>query len=103
MAGLREQSYEELYTRLVSPQQKQRTGDKQGRVVFVKFCEQNRRELMASCLRMCSSIRSGQASIEQVSDDMTRYQLPNGDRGAFGFMIIEIDRTPDGLRLACVR
>jgi hypothetical protein len=83
MVGLRSENYDDLYERLVSPQQKQRMGEQNGRAEFVKFCETNRRELMASALRLCSSIRAGQSPPMQVSADMTRYRLPDTDRGAF--------------------
>ncbi len=103
MVGLRSENYDDLYERLVSPQQKQRMGERNGRAEFVKFCETNRRELMASALRLCSSIRAGQSPPMQVSADMTRYRLPDTDRGAFGFMTVEVERTPEGLRLAGMR
>ena len=103
MSGLRSENYDDLYERLVSPQQKQRMGEKKGRGEFVKFCQDNRRELMASSLRLCASIRGGQAGIVQVSQEMTRYTLPDADRGQYGFTVLEVERTPEGLRLAGVR
>ena len=103
MGGLREQNYALMYGALVSPQQRERMGGEAGRAEFVKFCETNRRELMASGLRLVSSIRSGTAVVTQVSGDMTRYQLPDAERRNFGFTMLEVERTPDGLRLAGVR
>jgi hypothetical protein len=103
MGGLREQNYALMYGSLVSPQQRERMGGESGRAEFVKFCETNRRELMASSLRLVSSIRSGAAVVTQVSADMTRYQLPEAERENFGFTMLEVERTPDGLRLAGVR
>lgn len=104
MQGLREQDYAAIYDHLVSPQQQARMGGERGRAEFVKFCETNRRELMASSIRLVSSIRGNSAIITTVSGDMTRYQLPEADRGQFGFTILEVERAPDGnLRLAGVR
>jgi len=103
MGGLREQNYALMYGALVSPQQRERMGGEAGRAEFVKFCETNRRELMASGLRLVSSIRSGTAVVTQVSGDMTRYQLPEAERRNFGFTMLEVERTPEGLRLAGVR
>ena len=103
MGGLRERNYAVMYGALVSPQQRERMGGETGRTKFVEFCETNRRELMASSLRLVSSIRSGTAVVTQVSGDMTRYQLPEADRRNFGFTMLEVERTPDGLRLAGVR
>jgi hypothetical protein len=48
-------------------------------------------------------VRTGQAVVSQVGGDMTRYQLPASDREAFGFTIVEVERTPEGLRLAGIR
>lgn len=104
MQGLRDQDYAGLWERLVSPQQRERMGGETGRAKFVEFCETNRRELMASALRLVSAIRSGTAVVTQVSGDMTRYQLPEADRGQFGFTILEVERTADGsLRLSGIR
>lgn len=104
MQGLREQDYAALYDHLVSPQQRDRMGGERGRAEFVTFCEANRRELMASAIRLVSAIRGNSAVITTVSGDMTRYQLPEADRGQFGFSIVEVERAADGnLRLAGVR
>ncbi|MFM1830727.1 MAG: hypothetical protein RLZZ558_1067 [Planctomycetota bacterium] len=103
MAGLRSETYDDLWMRLVSPQQKTRMGEERGQETFTAFCRDNRRELMASCLKLCSSVRTGQAVVSQVGGDMTRYQLPASDREAFGFTIVEVERTPEGLRLAGIR
>jgi hypothetical protein len=103
MAGLRSETYDDLWVRLVSPQQKVRMGEDRGQETFVAFCRDNRRELMASCLKLCSSVRTGQATVMQVGGDMTRYQLPAADREAFGYTILEVERTPEGLRLAGIR
>ena len=103
MAGLRSETYDDLWVRLVSPQQKRRMGEKDGQAVFVKFCQDNRRELMASCLKLCTCVRTGQAAVTPLGEEMTRYQLPASDRSTFGFTIIEVERTPEGLRLAGVR
>ncbi len=104
MQGLRDQDYAALYDHLVSPQQRDRMGGERGREEFVKFCETNRRELMASAIRLVSAIRGNSAIITTVSGDMTRYQLPEADRGQFGFTILEVERAADGnLRLAGVR
>jgi hypothetical protein len=103
MSGLRSENYDDLYERLVSPQQKLRMGDKKGRGDFVRFCQDNRRELMASSLRLCACIRGGQAGVTQLSQEMTRYTLPDADRGHYGFMVLEVERTSEGLRLAGVR
>jgi hypothetical protein len=104
MQGLREQDYAALYDHLVSPQQRDRMGGERGRAEFVTFCEANRRELMASAIRLVSAIRGNSAVITTVSGDMTRYQLPEADRGQFGFTIVEVERAADGnLRLAGVR
>ena len=104
MQGLRDQDYGALYDHLVSPQQQSRMGGERGRAEFAGFCEANRRELMASSIRLVSSIRGNSAVITTVSGEMTRYQLPEADRGQFGFTILEVERAPDGnLRLAGVR
>jgi len=104
MQGLRDQDYAALYSHLVSPQQRDRMGGERGREEFMKFCEANRRELMASSIRLVSAIRGNSAIITTVSGDMTRYQLPEADRGQFGFSIVEVERAADGnLRLAGVR
>lgn len=104
MQGLRDQDYAGLWERLVSPQQRERMGGERGRAEFMRFCESNRRELMASSIRIASSIRGNSALITTVSGEMTRYQLPESDRGQFGFTILEVERSPDGtLRLAGVR
>lgn len=104
MQGLRDQDYAALYDHLVSPQQRDRMGGERGREEFVKFCETNRRELMASAIRLVSAIRGNSAIITTVSGDMTRYQLPEADRGQFGYTILEVERAADGnLRLAGVR
>jgi hypothetical protein len=104
MQGLRDQDYAGLWERLVSPQQRERMGGERGRAEFMRFCESNRRELMASSIRIASSIRGNAALITTVSGEMTRYQLPESDRGQFGFTILEVERSPDGtLRLAGVR
>ena len=104
MNGLRDETYAELYDRLVSPQQRQRMGGESGRAVFVKFCEDNRRELMASALRMVSTVRSGESPPIAVSGEITRFQMPERDRGQFGFTVLEVERRPDGgLGLAGIR
>jgi hypothetical protein len=104
MQGLRDQDYAALYDHLVSPQQRDRMGGERGREEFVKFCETNRRELMASAIRLVSAIRGNSAIITTVSGDMTRYQLPEADRGQFGYTVLEVERAADGnLRLAGVR
>jgi hypothetical protein len=103
MVGLRSEHYEEIWSRLVSPQQKARMGGERGLETFVAFCRDNRQELMASCLRLCSSIRNGQAVFAQPSQDMLRYQLPVTDRANFGFTLVEVERTREGLRLAGIR
>lgn len=104
MQGLRDQDYAALYDHLVSPQQRDRMGGARGREEFIQFCETNRRELMASAIRLVSAIRGNSAIITTVSGDMTRYQLPEADRGQFGFTILEVERAADGnLRLAGVR
>lgn len=103
MVGLRSEHYEELWDRLVSPQQKARMGGERGRETFVAFCRENRQELMASCLKLCSSIRGGQAMFAQPGQEMLRYQLPTTDQANFGFTLVEVERTRDGLRLAGIR
>jgi hypothetical protein len=104
MQGLRDQDYAGMYDHLVSPQQRERMGGERGRAEFAAFCERNRRELMASSIRLVSAIRGSTASVTVVSGDMTRYQLPEADRGQFGFTILEVERTADGsLRLSGIR
>lgn len=103
MAGLRGETYDDLWIRLVSPAQKRRMGEKDGQATFVKFCRDNRRELMASCLKLCTCVRTGQATVTPLGDAMTRYTLPASQRGDFGFTQVEVERTIDGLRLAGVR
>ena len=103
MSGLRSENYDDLYERLVSPQQKQRMGEKKGRGEFVKFCQDNRRELMASALRLVATIRGGESRAEQVGSDMMRYRMPDREKGQFGFTVLEVERTPTGLGLAGMR
>lgn len=103
MAGLRSETYDDLWVRLVSPQQKLRMGERNGQATFVKFCQDNRRELMASCLKLCTCVRTGQATVTPLGEEMTRYELPAADRANFGFTIMEVERTPEGLRLAGIR
>jgi hypothetical protein len=104
MQGLRDQDYAGMYDRLVSPQQRERMGGESGRAEFVAFCEANRRELMASSIRLASSIRGNSAIVTPVGGEMTRYQLPESERAQFGFTMLEVERTPDGaLHLAGVR
>ncbi len=103
MAGLRSETYDDLWVRLVSPQQKRRMGERNGQAAFVKFCQDNRRELMASCLKLCTCVRTGQANVTPLGEEMTRYTLPATDRDNFGFTVVEVERTPEGLRLAGIR
>lgn len=103
MGGLRGETYDDLWARLVSPQQKLRMGERGGQANFVKFCQDNRRELMASCLKLCTCVRSGQAVVTPLGEAMTRYELPVSERGNFGFSVLEVERTSQGLRLAGLR
>lgn len=103
MKGLRDERYDELYDRLVSPQQRRRMGGEAGRAVFVKFCQDNRRELMASSLRLVATVRSGDSAPVSAGGELTRYQMPERDRGQFGFTVLEVERTPAGLGLAGIR
>lgn len=103
MTGLRDETYDDLYDRLVSPQQRERMGGETGRAAFVKFCQDNRRELMASALRLVATIRGGESRAEQVGSDMMRYRMPDREKGQFGFTVLEVERTPTGLGLAGMR
>ena len=103
MGGLRNQAYGEIYDVVLSAPQRERMKSTGGREAFVKYCEANRRELMASSLYITSAMRSATMKVTQVNPEMTRYQLPDSDRGKFGFTIVEIERTPEELRLAGIR